>query len=413
MISKFNLFLESHKIGLKLLKNKEIDKRKLNRWLDENLSIELILELSSIAGEVPKHYQKDLFKPNDIENYIFTKKEIRELWKKLNQKNYNELAAIKLRNAGIITDQEFCENFGDTLYLSGKCYLYVDDFIEDLDNFFDETTLNFIAGDVDWQPGDRDYKRDVDDLWNSLDLESKKEIKKYCIDQKLKADVSVNDSIFSDYLLFKETLKIEDDELYVLISEDLAEGEAMGFFSIKEAYKKKKQRINKEEGQLIPFSEVLEENKEDSLEHIYDQLNWAMDNAEDDADYSEHYKVAKNTIENAFGEYRQIEYGTIKYGKNSGDTKWIWIFDLNDVVQDWDELEKNLTDTYTERYYDYETKNYSNGDVDYDNTTFGDILSMLHEYDTPEKKKGYYDNIYGSSADDEDFNQHFRDRLSW
>ena len=243
MISKFKLYLESlsddedEKSKLNQLIDNEIDKKEFNIWLKDNLSIEVFME-------IVKNYQD--------ESKIFSLKEIKELWKKLENENYNELANILLWENKIISDEVFCNGFDDVLYLSGKCYLYVDKFIDELKPFFDETTLNFIDGEVDWNYGDFYKLEHIEYLWDDLDENTKMILRKHCIDKKLTANIKFeNGKDIKDYPLLEDTLIFKDNDLYVKVTQDIIEGSSMGFFDLK------RNESVKEDGEYIFYLWML------------------------------------------------------------------------------------------------------------------------------------------------------------
>lgn len=261
----------------------------------------------------------------------------------------NELGWIILWENGYITDELFANKM-DVAVIDKHIYLIADSFDDILGKDY-ETEISILDWDDDWwTPSYCDYDAEVSYNWQHYDENTLKSIMEYC---------------------FKNGLEIDDEEM---TEENTILKDGKLYFN------------DKELNDLI---------YEDSLEELKDILNTAICEADDSANRDATYDAVKKAFENSIGTIERkmvkgIEYKT----KKEIDVEKIYIkLDLN--MKD---IKHFLRDCY--------------GQLEYIDSSYGNLVQVLKEMEFFDFKKPYYDYISGD-IDKDELNQTTRDRLSW
>ena len=148
--------------------------------------------------------------------------------------------------------------------------------------------------------------------------------------------------------------------------------------------------------------DVVDYNKKDNLSELYSAVEIAYNDAEESAEYNAYYRKAKKSIEDTFGEFKNIKYGTYKGKDGTEYDKYIWIFNINNVIDSWNNLIDELNSNYTYK-----------GETDYSYKQYGSILQIIREFDLIEHNDINYEYVHSGPIDKIYLNERVVDRLSF
>lgn len=291
----------------------------------------------------------------------FTKKDTDNFIKKYNvldnleQIDCNERGHIVLWKNKYLTNEQLAKHL-DLKYEDEKFWLVIDSFDDILsDKYETEIAYLDIDGDIDREPSSYADHRIDTYYWSTYTEETLKKIIEYCIDQGIE-------------------IENDDDDYELMTTENTyLKTEKNGKQDIYFKYKN---------GNEIKLVTLIDNDEFDELNHA---LNIAIDEAQDDADYSDAYDEIKENFEKGIGAF---EYKTV------GDSQKIYI-KLNITF-------KQIEEWFEECY----------GEFNFDEGGFGSLLYVLKEMEYFDFKKPYYDHISGS-IDDDLLNEFTRNRLDW
>jgi hypothetical protein len=267
------------------------------------------------------------FNKDDIDNII---------------KSYNYLKKISCNETGYIVlwqnkyiDDDTFANYMDIKFIDDKMCLVVNNFSDVLSKKDYETEIKILDGEDD--PWETDYYDvDIDNYFSDYSDDTLQAIIDYCIK---------NDLEIEDEAITTENTKIVESTIY---------------------FKDK---------------ELLDYIDEDSLDDLKNKLNWAVVEAQADADRNEAYEKIKVYFEDKVGAYEWK------------DNKLIIKLDV-----DIEDVKYFLNECYGE--YEFEQENYGNLQSVLNDMEYFDI-------DTPD-----YNYIYGT-IDNDMLNEYTQNRLSW
>lgn len=295
------------------------------------------------------------------DNLNFTKSEIDNLIRKhllvnMDEIDCNEYGYVVLLENGYITKEQFAKKM-DVIYENEHYWLITDSF-EDLLSKNYKYEARILDGEEDIH-NDSYYDNDIDTYyWDNFDEETLKSIIEYCNKNNLEVDIENNDGEYETIEL-KDNLILKDGDIYI---------------------NEKFDNLNEDK-----LRNLIDE---DGLEDLKNEINWAICDAQFDADQSEIYNRIKNSVINKIGPYDSIVTGKNKDGYDIYKIKIRLDFDMVEV--------KNFLS--------------DNDEYNFEDGSYGNLESVLREMEFFDIDKPYYDNISGT-IDDDYLNDTIRDRL--
>lgn len=261
----------------------------------------------------------------------FTKNDITKFIKKYNvleKPECNELGFYLLLNNGYITKEQFAKYLG-LKYEDDNFWLVVDSFDDVLSDSKYEFEIKILDGEFENYGNDFYKIEDVDYYFRYYNEETLNDIIKYCIDKGLEVD---------EELITDENISLRNGEIFV---------------------------------NNIKLKDVID--SDDGLEDLRSELNIAICEAQESADFDEMY----NKIINAFkDEVSDFERRTVNIKDKNVEQIYIKITDKK-----LKEAEKLLIEEY--------------GEYDYKEEKYGSMLYILKEMEFFDFRTPDYNNIYG------------------
>jgi hypothetical protein len=278
----------------------------------------------------------------------FTKSEVDNLIRKhllvnIDKIDCNEYGYIVLLENGYITKEQFAKKM-DVIYENDHYWLIINSFKDLLSSKYDYEA-KILDGDEDSVFNDSYYDNDIERYyWDKFNEETLNSIIEYCNKNELEVDVE-NDEGEYETIELKDNLILKDGDIYINEKFD-----------------------NLNEDRLRNLID------EDGLEDLNREINWAICDAQFDANQAEIYNKIKNSVIDKIGPYENIATGKNKNGYDIYKIKIRLDFDIGEVKK---------------FFSDADEYNFEDGD-------YGDLESVLREMEFFDIDKPYYDNISGS-----------------
>jgi len=268
----------------------------------------------------------------------------------INIKELGELAWLKLYDKKIIDLKKLEEKFSEIEIVDNIGYVYYDK--EDLDKFMSYGVANILFSEDWYEYGHENNMESSDDVWRDLSKETKEKVLEETIGKKINYSEN-GDDIFSNIEITKDMIKWTGKDFYFIYDDE-----------------------------EYSIDDIIDQNKYDELEDIYDKLSSALNHAQNIADEDEYYKIAKSELGDILGDFT-VDTNVITMSDNKKKEITVLKFKADDIINkiDLDDLEE---------YFKYD------GELDYEDEKFGTLLYILQEF--LDKKADINDNnrIYGS-----------------
>ena len=288
------------------------------------------------------------FTKADIGN-IISKYNIFEKRTAYNDFVWNEIGWIVLWKNKYVTDEQFSKYMGIEL-VNNEIWIVCDGF-SDILNAEYETEIKILDGDEEWWTSGDSYDNNVSEYWDRYTEETLKDIMEYC---------------------FKNGIEVGEDE------EKMTE-----------------ENTKLENGDILFNGESLVDLiDDDEFSELKDCLNFAICDAQEDADRNECYNKVKNGFENKIVDFTKKDVKTKNY---KGEEKTVEKLYIN-VNINFDKVEQWLKDDY--------------GNYEFLQENYGSLLHILREMEFFDFRAPDYNYIYGD-MDYEFLNEMTRDRLQW
>jgi hypothetical protein len=297
---------------------------------------------------------------------LYTQEELIELKNdiSLELKDFNELAHLKMYKHDLITIKELSEYFSD-IVIAEDGTAYVDGDEDDLDPYMSDLVKTVLFGEDWYEYGDYYKVDDINDVLSDLTKRTKEKIIENIVDCEIKLENSDGDdfiieSVTADMFVWEESDRNKED-----------------FFL-------------HYENNTYSLSDVINYNKEDDLEDIYDSINRGYNQAQEDANQNEYYKKARRALENIFCDFK---YTTIQTTTYDGKIKYkeCLRFLFHDLV--------DVSDLITYLDEDY----YTTVEDKYTDEDFGDLWGIIESMKSRnEDRKADFDDRYGLYGDIDD-----------
>ena len=311
----------------------------------------------------------------DVEEFLFTYKELKEIYDSLDFKfsDFGELPPLMLYDKGLINKKVFSDQFVDVVVgEDGELYVEMDE--DDLEPHMSSYAHDLVFGDMDYDGGWYDLER-CEDVWDDLTKETKTDVITKMIDKEITYDwwrESNEDRKFHEIRITKEMIKWED------INNRKNGGEYYFYY-------------NNEKYEIYI---IIDENKDGDLEELYNAFNRAINDAQQDAQQDAYHNAAHNAIEEEL-------CGFVKDGRSvkkpDGDTHYydVLVFKFNDLVK--------LDDIISELKSEYSW----NGELDYEEESYGNLVGIRLE---TASQISISDNVY-STIDSSSLNERLSEAL--